>query len=269
MTFRSFYGMTLNPFDKDIQIEHIFESGDYKQFSSRLEYFKTAKGFALVYGEPGSGKTTSIRAFTAKLNPQLFRVVYLPLTSVTVQDFYRHLAVGLGLVPRFRKVDLFHQVQEYIVNAYHQKKMTVFVIIDEAQFIQHAILNDLRLIFNFQMDSKNYAMVLLAGQSAFLHQLSLQINEPLRQRITINYGFKGLTREEVGSYLTSLLKVAGVSEPLFTPDAVEAIAAFSNGLPRKINNLAEKALLVGCQKKVRALDANIIQLVQDDSDIAI
>jgi type II secretory pathway predicted ATPase ExeA len=261
--------MTLNPFDKDIQIEHIFESGDYKQFSSRLEYFKTAKGFALVYGEPGSGKTTSIRAFTAKLNPQLFRVVYLPLTSVTVQDFYRHLAVGLGLVPRFRKVDLFHQVQEYIVNAYHQKKMTVFIIIDEAQFIQHAILNDLRLIFNFQMDSKNYAMVLLAGQSAFLHQLSLQINEPLRQRITINYGFKGLTRDEVGSYLTSLLKVAGVSEPLFTPDAVEAIAAFSNGLPRKINNLAEKALLVGCQKKVRALDANIIQLVQDDSDIAI
>ncbi|KKM12412.1 ATPase AAA [Clostridiales bacterium PH28_bin88] len=269
MTFKAFYGMTFNPFDKSIQVEHIYESGDYKQFSSRMEYFKTAKGFALLYGEPGSGKTTSIRAFTAKLNPQLFKVVYLPLSSVTVMDFYRHLAVGLGLEPRFRKVDMFHQVQEYIANAHHQKNMTTFVIIDEAQFIQHAILNDLRLVFNFQMDSKNYAMVLLAGQSAFLHQLSLQINEPLRQRITINYGFKGLAKDEIGSYLTSLLKVAGVAEPLFTPDAVEAIAAFSNGLPRKVNNLAEKSLLVGYQRKVRAIDADIIQTVQEDADIAL
>lgn len=267
MSYRAFYGMTLNPFEKGIQAEHIYESADFKQFFSRLEYFKQARGFALVYGEPGSGKTTSLRAFTAKLNPQLFKVVYLPLSSVTVTDFYRHLAVGLGLEPRFRKVDLFHQIQECIANAYHQKNLATFVIIDEAQFLGNAILNDLRLLFNFQMDSKNYALVLLAGQPAFLHQLSLQINEPLRQRITVNYGFKGLGRDEIGSYLTSLLKVAGVTEPLFTPDAVEALAAFSNGLPRKVNNLAEKALLVGYQKRVRAIDADIIQTAQEDSDL--
>lgn len=268
MTFKAFYGMTFNPFDKSIQTEHLFKSEDLKQFSSRMEYFKTAKGFALVFGEPGCGKTTSIRSFTAKLNPQLFRVVYLPLSTVTVQDFYRHLSVGLGLEPRFRKVDLFHQIQDYIANAYHQKNMTIFVIVDEAQFIQNAILNDLRLVFNFQMDSKNYAMVLLSGQSVFLHQLSLQINEPLRQRITINYGFKGLDKEEIGLYLSTLLKTAGITEPLFTPDAVEAIASFSGGLPRKVNNLAEKGLLVGCQKKVRAIDAEIIQTVQEDAAIA-
>lgn len=269
MTFKSFYGMTCNPFDKGIQVEHIYESDDCRQFFSRMEYFKTSRGFAIVYGEPGSGKTTSIRAFTAKLNPQLFRVVYLPLSSVTVIDFYRHLATGLGLEPRFRKVDMFHQVQDCIANAYHQKNVTTFVIIDEAQFLQHAILNDLRLLFNFQMDSRNYAMVLLAGQSAFLHQLALQINEPLRQRITINYGFKGLSKIETGCYLTSLLKVAGVAEPLFTPDAVEAIAAFSNGLPRKINSLAEKSLLVGYQRKVRAIDSEIVQTVQEDNDITL
>ncbi|MDK2894343.1 MAG: hypothetical protein PWQ98_469 [Moorella sp. (in: firmicutes)] len=227
MTYRAFYGLTLNPFNKDIQADHIYQSQDYKQFSSRMEYFKTVRGFALVYGEPGSGKTTSLRAFTAKLNPQLFRVVYLPLSSVTVMDFYRHLAVGLGLEPRFRKVDLFHQVQDYIVNAYHQRNMATFVIIDEAQFVHNAILNDLRLLFNFQMDSKNYAMVCLSGQPPFLNQLALQINEPLRQRIIVSYGFKGLAKDEIGPYLSSLLQVAGVTEPLFTPDAVEAMAASS------------------------------------------
>ncbi len=230
-----------------------------------MEYFKAAKGFACVYGEPGSGKTTSLRAFTAKLNPQLFRVVYLPLSTTTVQDFYRHLAMGLGLLPKFRKVELFHQIQEQIVKSAVQKNLTTFIIIDEAQFIQHAILHDLRLLFNFQMDSKNYACVLLIGQPLLLNLLSLQIHLPLKQRIAIHYGFKGLSKDEVPSYLTTLLKAAGVTEPLFTPEAIEAIYAFSSGFPRKINALAEKALLLGCQEKTKAIDAEIIQTVQDDS----
>ncbi len=267
MSFRAFYGMTFNPFDKDIPAEKVYESGDSRQFFSRMEYFKGARGFALVYGEPGSGKTTSIRVFTTKLNPQLFRVVYLPLSSVSVNEFYRHLAVGLGLVPAFRRVDIFHQIQECVANAYLQKGVTTFVILDEAQFLHHTILNDLRLLFNFCMDSKHYAMVLLAGQPAFVHQLSLQINEPLRQRIVISYGFKGLLRDEVGDYLTTLLKTAGVAEPLFTEDAVEAIASFTNGLPRKIGALAEKSLLLGCQQKLRSINAEIIQAAQEEIDL--
>lgn len=269
MTYRVFYGMTHNPFDKDIQVEHVYHSLDYKQFSSRMEYFKTARGFALVCGEPGSGKTTSIRAFTAKLNPQLFKVAYLPLSSVTVTDFYRHLAVALGLEPRFRKVDIFHQIQDYIANAHHQKNVVTFVIIDEAQFVCNAVLNDLRLLINFQMDSKHYAMILLAGQPLFLHQLSLQINEPLRQRITISYGFKGLAKDETQPYVTCLLKKAGVAEPLFTPDAILALYDFSAGMPRKVNNLAEKSLLVGYQKQIKSLDAEVVQIAQEELDIAL
>jgi len=267
VSYQLFYGLSFNPFTKEIPTEHLYESGDCRQFLSRMEYFKSTHGFGLVYGEPGSGKTTALRSFCAKLNPQLFKIVYLPLSSVTVLDFYRHLAVGLGLEPRHRKVDLFHQVQEFVVNAQYQKKLTTFVIIDEAQFIQNGILNDLRLLFNFQMDSKNYAMVMLMGQPLILNKLALQVNEALRQRISISYAFKGLNKEEISLYLSSLLKVAGVTEPLFTADAVEAMAAFSNGLPRKINNLAEKSLLVGYQRKVRAIDADIIQTVQEDTDI--
>ena len=267
--FKSFYGLQFNPFEKGLSSQHVFESVDYKQFTSRMEYFKTAKGFACVYGEPGSGKTTSLRAFTAKLNPQLFRVIYLPLSTTTVQDFYRHLAIGLGLLPKFRKVDLFHQIQEQIVKAAMQKNLTTFIVIDEAQFIQHAIFHDLRLLFNFQMDSQNYACVLLIGQPLLLNQLSLQIHQPLKQRIAIHYGFKGLAKDEISPYLVALLKAAGVAEPLFTSDAMEAIYGFSGGLPRKVNALTEKALLLGCQKRTKAIDAEIIQTVQDDSEMVL
>jgi len=269
VTYRAFYGLTHNPFSKDIRVEDIYHSLDYKQFTARMEYFKATRGFAWVRGEPGSGKTTSIRAVTAKLNPQLFKVAYLPLSSVTVTDFYRHLAVALGIEPRFRKVDIFHQIQECIANAHHQKNIVTFVIIDEAQFICNAILNDLRLLLNFQMDSKHYAMILLAGQPLFLHQLSLQINEPLRQRIAISYAFKGLSKDEIEPYITSLLRTSGTTEPLFTPDGICAIADFSSGLPRKVNNLAEKSLLVGYQKHTKSLDAEIVQIAQEELDVAL
>ena len=269
MNYQFFYGLTFNPFDKDLPSQYVFESSDYKQFISRMEYFKSTKGFACVYGEPGSGKTTSLRAFTAKINPQLFRVIYLPLSTTTVQDFYRHLAVGLGLLPKFRKVDLFHQIQVQIVKSAMQKNLTTFIIIDEAQFVQHAIFHELRLLFNFQMDSKNYACILFIGQPLLLNLLSLQIHLPLKQRIAIHYGFKGLSKDEIAPYLVAMLKAAGVGEPLFTPEAIEAIYAFSGGLPRKINSLAEKALLLGSQKRTKSINAEIIQTVQDDSEMVL
>lgn len=267
MILTSYWGLTFNPFEKGIATQHLFESSDYRQFASRMEYFKEAKGFAVIHGEPGSGKTTSIRTYIAKLNPQVYRVIYLPLSSVTVVDFYRHLALGLGLVPRHRKVDLFHQIQEQIANLAQQKGVTPLMVLDEAQYFSHGILNDLRLLFNFHMDSKNYAMVLLAGQPYFLAQLNLHIHEALRQRIVVHYEFAGLKRDEIPIYVTTLLQRAGLTEPIFTPDGIEALTGLSGGLPRKLNRLAEKAMLVGCHKNVRAIDSGIVQLAQDDIEL--
>lgn len=105
---RAFYGLKYDPFDKGFEISRLYVSGDFKDFSLRTEYFRRVKGFALALGQPDCGKTTIARAFVSRLNPQLYRIVYLPLASLTVVDFYRHLAVGFGLVPRYRKVDLFH-----------------------------------------------------------------------------------------------------------------------------------------------------------------
>jgi type II secretory pathway predicted ATPase ExeA len=264
--YKAFYGLTLDPFDKNIDASQIYESSVFKEFIARMEYFKAAKGFAAVYGEPGSGKTTGIRTFASRLNPQLFKIVYLPLTSVTVNDFYRSIVRGLGIVPSSRKIDMFHQIQQYVLSAHHEKKLTPFLIIDEAQFIHHDILHDLRILFNFQMDSQNYCMVLLSGQPRFIDMLDLNIHEPLRQRITIHHRFTGLPKNEVRSYVSTLLKRAGTSEPIFTPDAIEALATFTRGLPRKINQLAEKSLILGCQKESRTISSEIVQLAQEEID---
>lgn len=265
--YKSFYGLTCHPFAKDLPVERLFASQDLKQFAGRMEYFKTVKGFAVAYGRPGMGKTTCIRAFVAKLNPQLFKVVYLPLASLTVMEFYRNLCIGLGLLPKPKKVDMFHQLQEHLIHLHLQKNQIPFFILDEGQFLGGAVPAELRMLFNFQMDSQNHAMVLLCGQPAFVNQLNLHIHEPLRQRVVVHHEFKGLLLQEVGDFLSTLLAGSGCTEPLFTPDAVEAMANASGGSPRLIAALAEKSLLIGAQKKLRSLDAQIVQAAYDSTMI--
>lgn len=257
--YRAFYGLTGNPFAKDIPVDNLYQSQDYKQFKGRMEYFKTARGFAVAYGRPGMGKTTCIRAYTSALNPQLFKVVYLALSQLTIMEFYRNLAMGLGLVPSSKKVDMFHQIQDHIINLQHQKNQTPFIILDEAQLLGGGILNELRMLFNFQMDSKNHAMVLLCGQPAFVSQLNLHIHEPLRQRISVHHEFTGLRSEEVEGFITTLLGKCGVTQPIFAPDAMQAIASASQGCPRLICSLAEKALMIGAQEKLQNITADTIQ----------
>lgn len=267
MNYQAYFGLMFNPFSKELQANLIFESNDYKQFSSRMEYFKATKGFAVVHGESGSGKTTSVRAFISKLNPQLFKVVYMPLSSVTAVDFYRHLAVALGLIPRFRKVDLFHDIQGHIAHLAYQKNTVPLIIIDEAQALHTSVLGDLRMLFNFQLDSKNLVMVLLVGQPYFVAQLNLHVHEALRNRIVVHYEFKGLDKSEVKDYIISLLRHAGVTQPIFTPDAIEAIAELSRGMPQKVNSLAEKALIIGYQKEAKEISAEVVELAQEEIEL--
>ena len=262
--YKAFYSLKCDPFDKGIDVSRLYQSRDFGEFSSRMEYFKRTKGFALALGQPGSGKTTSARAFTSRLNPHLYRIVYLPLTSLTVIDFYRHLAVGFGLVPRYRKVDLFHQIQEFILNCHHQKNTTPLVVIDEAQFLPHEVLHDLRMLFNFHMDSANYAMVLLLAQPHFVAHLNLHIHEALRQRLIVHYEFTGLSKSEAAEYISSLLSSAGAKAPIFTEEALEAIASVSGGLPRRINLIAEKALIFGASSRMQAIGSEVIQRVQQE-----
>lgn len=131
-------------------------------------------------------------------------------------------------------------------------------MIDEAQYLHHAILADLKLLMNFDMDSKNYAILILAGQPVLNNTLSMQIHEPLKQRIVINYNFQGLTIEEVKTYIVSRLEVAGVHHKIMDDGALEAAAGCCNGSIRKLNNLIHKALMIGCNLKAQMITTDMM-----------
>ncbi len=241
--YKAFFGLKFDPFTKEVESKNFFKSNQFNQALNRLEFLKEHRGFGLITGEPGTGKSSLLRYFKENLNPNLFKCVYIPISTLTVMDFYRALCDGLGVEPANRKVTLFKQIQESIYNYSINKNITPIIILDEVQLIKNSILDDLKIIFNFKMDSKDLAIVLLTGQTNFINQINRLSHEALRQRIIINYHLDGLEHNEIKDYVTSRLSVAGCNEPIFSDDSYEILYSVTNGKLRNINSIATFCLI--------------------------
>ncbi|HBQ86244.1 MAG TPA: AAA family ATPase, partial [Syntrophomonas sp.] len=153
--FTQFFNLKFNPFTKEVPADKLFESQNLVELNSRLMYLQKARGIGLIIGEAGTGKSSAMRKYAQSLNPALFESFYFPLSTVTVQEFYRGVALELGEEPKHKKVDLFHQIQSAIRSMYYERRVTPVIILDEIHMASNKLLEDLRLIFNFNMDSEN------------------------------------------------------------------------------------------------------------------
>lgn len=265
--YKAFWGMEFDPFVKSLNEKYFFKSNDFTETLSRLEHLKSIKGIGLFTGLSGTGKTSSLRYFASSLNPNLYKVVYIPLSTVTVREFYKSLAYGLGVEPFSNKIDLFRSIQERIISLAKDKKITPVIIVDEAQYLKTDVLNDLKLLLNFNMDSQNYAILILSGQPLINTTLSKQVHDALKQRIVINYNFQGISREEVQEYINSRFALCGVANKIFNDNAIEAIYSSCNGSTRVLNNIIEKCLIIGYQKNSNVIDTEIVMNAENEINL--
>jgi type II secretory pathway predicted ATPase ExeA len=229
-----FYSLSKDPFTKEIDTDQAFKCNDFVQASNRLDFLKNARGFGVITGEPGSGKTFVLNCFLSSLNPSLFKAVYIPISTLTVNDFYTALCDGLGIVPAHKKIQMFAQLQETIASYYTGKHIVV-----------------------------------LCGQTQFVNQLSRQPLEAVRQRIVVNYTMKGLAKSECTDFIKHRLKLAGRIEPLFSEDALESLSAVSNGCLRTLNSLARMSLICGANRKAPVINSEIVYQAQAELAIMI
>ena len=260
------YGLEFNPFLKNSK-EIIYVNKEWKEVRFRLNSLLKTKGFGLLTGSPGGGKTTHARHWSRELNPSLYKVVYTSLSTVTVNDFYRNLAYALGAQPAYRKPENFHAIQEEINRLALEKRKTPVIVIDEANYISNAVLNDLKILFNFEMDSKDRAVVLLVGLPQINHTLSLAIHEPMRQRIIMNYNIEPYTKAEGREYINEKLKGAGCTQPVFEESAIEAILNAADGIARMISKLCNAALVIGNSQSQNLITADTVMQAINESTL--
>lgn len=256
--YLSYYGLEFNPFDKDIETKYAYETEDFKILKNRLDFVKENKTMALITGNPGMGKTFVIREFLNSLNKNLYKVIYICMSTVTTYEFYKQICYELGIEPPFKKIDMFREIQERILNLSKDKKINIIIVLDEAQYLKPAILNDLKILLNFELDSKNYISLILVGQPVLNSMLRRNIFDALAQRITVSYNMIGINKNELKDYIDSRIKLAHGNTSIFNEQAIEAIYNGCNGSIRVANNIITKSLIIGKSKQLPTIDSNLI-----------
>ena len=262
--YRAYWNMEYNPFSKEIGIDRLYKTEDFNEALTRLEFLEKTRGIGLFTGTPGTGKTYTIKYFLENLNPGLYKVIYLPLTSVSVVDFYKALCVGLNLEVKGSKAKMFFAIQDNIKKIVQVQKKHLVIAIDEVQLLKSEILTDLKILFNFEMDSKNMATVILIGLPVINHILSRSSHEDLNQRIVMNYDFKGLSKEDIKNYIKDRLNLVKVSEDKVSENVYEILPNIINGSIRKLNLIMERALLLGAINNSQIIDNELIMKASND-----
>jgi type II secretory pathway predicted ATPase ExeA len=262
--YRKHFALTRFPFDLELEPQALFASATLAEAEARLKHLLDLRAIGLVTGEAGSGKTTVCRQIAAALHPGLYRVFYVPLSTGNVMDMYKSIAWELGLPAEHTRASAFRVIRAEITRLTLEAKQRPILIVDEAHHLRHDVLEDLRLLTNYEMDSQNRLCLLLVGLTELRRRLSMAVHESLAQRIVVRVHLAGLSREELPDYLIHRLRLAGCELPLFEPPAVEALFQATQGMPRKVNRLAHYALTSAALHKTQTVAIEQLQAALEE-----
>ena len=257
--YKDYYSLAFNPFDKQqLPEKDCFRSRDFEEMTARLDFLKDTRGIGLFTASPGMGKSFCLRCFAKSLNPNLYHMEYICLSTISVSDFYKQFCSILGVSDKGGKTAMFRAIQEQVWYLYHEKRQPLLLAIDEAQYLSNSILQDIKMLMNHGYDSVNCFTLILCGESHLNGILRSQIHEALRQRITIHYNYQGLSDEEAEEYVIHKLNCAGSSKAVIDESALKAVAGHTHGNPRLIDNLMGDALVIGAQQEKKCIDTDVI-----------
>jgi general secretion pathway protein A len=248
--YLEFYGLKQAPFDITPNPRFLFHTVKHREAFNHLLYgIRERKGFVQLTGEIGAGKTTLCRALLEQLDSRYSTALILnPVLSS--DELMKAIATEFGLdVKRRDRLETIAVIGEFLLKQIEQNKETV-LIIDEAQNLTEDLLEQVRLISNIETDDRKLLQIVLMGQPELRDRLNSPRLKQLRQRITVRYHLAPLTRLEVAQYIQHRLHVSGAKGvPFFTQPAIWRIFNYSQGVPRLVNAVCDKALLAGYVEK--------------------
>jgi type II secretory pathway predicted ATPase ExeA/outer membrane protein OmpA-like peptidoglycan-associated protein len=257
--YLDYYALKEQPFSISPDPKFIWFSQKHAKAFSKMEYGVTEdKGLLILTGEVGTGKTLLIKYLEKNISIPTIMVT-VPDPDMNILEFYNYLAEEIQIKAKIKnRKDFLIHFKEFLYNAYGEQNK-VLLILDEAQRINFRLLEQIRLLLNFEISKQKLLNIFLIGQNEFDEMLKDDRCKAVNQRIIFKYRLDPFNAEETSLYIAHRLKVAGTEKHIFRPDAIGEIFSFSAGCPRSINILCDNALFYGWRSGLRFIGADTIK----------
>ncbi|GGG12739.1 ATPase [Paenibacillus albidus] len=241
--FETFYDLHQAPFSRDLAVDELYASAAQEETLGRLLYVTERQWFAVLTGDCGTGKTTTIRRLSEELDEARFKLLYMSDSKLTPRHFYKGLLEQLRCESKFYRGDAKRQLHREIELMRWIHRLQPVVVVDEAHLLDREMLEELRFLLNLKMDSQSPMALILVGQSELWDRLGLQAYAAIRQRIDMQCYLPHMDRAELGAHMSRHLSAAGAGHELFTEAAMDEIYRFSSGAARLVNKLCTHTLI--------------------------
>ena len=262
--YTSYYNLSEKPFQISTDPSFLWLGEKHKEALAILKYgVMDEKGFVLLTGEAGTGKTTLINALLESLDGETL-VANITDPDLDLMGFLNLIAISFGVSQKFdKKEEFIVSFKEFLTKTHFDNKRAL-LIIDEAHRLSKKLLEQSRLISNIELPEKKLINIFFVGQNELNQRLLSRDCHALRQRITLNYQIQPLSESETLQYIHHRLKVAGNDKELFNREAISEIYRFSNGYPRLTNLICDHALITGYIREVKTITPDIIRECSQD-----
>ncbi len=251
--YPQYFGLTGEPFAADLVPEKLFQSAGFKELEGRFRHVCTHRGIFVLTGKPGTGKTSALRYLLASLSLKTHFPVYLPLSTVSVPEFYRQINRAIGGEERYFKSDTYRSIQDQILVFAVTKNIIPVIVLDEAHLLKEQNFRELQIILNFKMDSCMPLVLVLAGHPLLAKRLLSHGLDSFHQRVSLKFQLGELTEEEGRAFIRHHLEVVGGDVRILNTGALKAVCEVSLGLPRVIGQIVKKALISCALKNEKAV----------------
>ena len=266
--YKSFFGLRALPFGASPDPRFLFLRPQIREALACLQYGIAArKGFVVMTGEVGTGKTTLLRAVLETFAKGRISTAFVSNPRLDVLDFFEFVLTEFGIPPKARtKSGMLLQLNSWLIERFRTHQLCV-IVVDEAQNLSWELLEEIRLLSNLETSSEKLVQIVLSGQPELEEMLLNPKIRQLRQRVSLWARTHSLTGEETQDYIGERLRIAGASVPVLMPEAMELVYHYSKGIPRIINLICEHALINAYAEQVKPIPAHIVESVGLELDL--
>ena len=256
--YEKHWGLIEKPFENTPDPRFLYKSPSILEVYAKLLYaLKSNRGAAMLTGESGCGKTLMARTLIQELNPERMEVALITNPGRKPDELLREVLYQIGEndLPEDHTQTV-HRLNEILYENFSLGKETI-VVIDEGQLLEETeVFEEIRLMLNFQLNDAFLLTLLLVGQPLLAERVRdlPQLDERLSARSIL----KPLEKEEVGAYISHRMDMAGCTDPVFSPGAIELISQYSGGIPRRLNHICDTCLIIGYSRTATAIDEALV-----------